>query len=78
MIVVISNYLGCINHSLLTIDYLIRNNFKIKALIFNGDFNVEVKESISNYTPNIKNIDIPLMTQINKKNIQSIANTIAL
>ena len=78
IILVISNYLGCINHSLLTIDYLIKNNFKIKAFIFNGDFNVEVKESISNYAPNIKNIDIPLMTLINKKNIQSIANSIAL
>jgi dethiobiotin synthetase len=78
IIVVMSNYLGCINHSLLTIDYLIRNNFKIKALIFNGDFNVEVKESITNYAPSIKIIDIPSMTLINKKNIQSIANTIAL
>jgi dethiobiotin synthetase len=73
IIVVMSNYLGCINHSLLTIDYLIRNNFKIKALIFNGDFNVEVKESITNYAPSIKIIDIPSMTLINKKNIQSIA-----
>ena len=78
IIIVISNYLGCINHSLLTIDYLLKRNFKIKALVFNGDFNTEVKESISNYVPNIKNIDIPMMTPINKKNIQSIANTIAL
>jgi dethiobiotin synthetase len=78
IIVVISNYLGCINHSLLTIDYLIKHNFKIKAFIFNGDFNTEVKESISNYAPDIKNIDIPSMTLINKEIIQSVANTIAL
>jgi len=78
IIVVVSNYLGCINHSLLTIDYLIKHNFKIKALIFNGDFNEEVKTSICNYVPNIKNIDIPSMTLINKEIIQSIANSIAL
>jgi dethiobiotin synthetase len=78
IIVVISNYLGCINHSLLTIDYLIKHNFKIKAFIFNGDFNTEVKESISNYAPSIKNIDIPALTKINKETILSIANTVAL
>jgi dethiobiotin synthetase len=37
IIVVIKNYLGSINHSLLTIDYLKRNNFKIKGLVINGD-----------------------------------------
>ena len=78
IIVVVSNYLGCINHSLLTIDYLIKHNFKIKALIFNGDFSEEVKASIRNYVPNIKNIDIPSMTLINKEIIQSAANTVAL
>ena len=78
IILVISSYLGCINHSILTIDYLLKHNFKIKAFIFNGDFNAEVKESISNYAPTIKNIDIPAFTTINKKIILSVANTIAL
>ena len=78
IILVISNYLGCINHSILTIDYLLKHDFKIKAFIFNGDFNAEVKESISNYAPTIKNIDIPAFTIINKEIILSVANTIAL
>ncbi len=78
IILVISNYLGCINHSLLTIDYLIKLNFKIKAFIFNGDFNAEVKESISNYAPNIRNIDIPTLTMINKESILSVSETVAL
>ncbi len=38
IVLVISSYLGCINHSLLSIDYLKRNHFKIKALVFNGEF----------------------------------------
>ncbi len=78
IIVVISNYLGCINHSLLTIDYLLKHNFKIKALIFNGDFNTEVKASIKNYAPFIKSIDIPILTTVNKEMILNVANTIAL
>ena len=78
IMLVISNYLGCINHSLLTIDYLIKNNFKINTLVFNGNFNTEVKESINNYAPNIRNIDIPTLTKINKETILAIATAIAL
>ena len=37
IIVVIKNYLGSINHSLLTIDYLKRNNYNIKGLVINGE-----------------------------------------
>ena len=37
IIVVIKNYLGSINHSLLTIDYLKRNNYTIKGLVINGE-----------------------------------------
>lgn len=37
IIIVIKNYLGSINHSLLTIDYLKRNNYTIKGLVINGE-----------------------------------------
>ena len=37
VIVVIKNYLGSINHSLLTIDYLKRNDYIIKGIIFTGE-----------------------------------------
>tara|TARA_Y100001968_G_scaffold29089_1_gene22463 strand:- start:1551 stop:2162 length:612 start_codon:yes stop_codon:yes gene_type:complete len=37
VIVVIKNYLGSINHSLLTIDYLKRNDYTIKGIIFTGE-----------------------------------------
>ena len=36
IIIVCQNYLGCINHSLLTIDYLLKHDFDIKGLILNG------------------------------------------
>ncbi len=73
IIVVISNYLGCINHSLLSIDYLLRNNFKIHSLVFNGEFEREVKEAIMNYTPNCRIIDIPTIETLSKELISPVA-----
>lgn len=51
IILVINNYLGCINHSLLCIDYLLNNDFKIHGIILNGNFDEEVERSICNYKP---------------------------
>ncbi len=58
VILVCKNYLGCINHSLLSIDYLTRNNFKIRGLVLNGNFDPLVKEEIINY------VDIPVLFEI--------------
>jgi dethiobiotin synthetase len=69
IVLVISNYLGCINHSLLSIDYLKRNNFKIYALVFNGEFEFEVKDAILNAAKNIKTISIPTLKTITKDSI---------
>lgn len=70
IILVISNYLGCINHSLLSIDYLVRNNFNIKALVFNGEFEEQVKNVIINYVSNLNIVEInqlPLYKESVKK-----------
>jgi dethiobiotin synthetase len=76
IVLVISNYLGCINHSLLSIDYLKRNNFKIYALVFNGEFEFEVKDAILNAAKNIKTISIPTLKTITKDSILSKAKLI--
>ena len=76
LILVISNYLGCINHSLLTIDYLVKNNYRIKALVFNGEFDKEVKEAIVNYAPRIKIIDIPTLENLSKPGVKEISGKI--
>ena len=76
IVLVISNYLGCINHSLLSIDYLKRNHFKINALVFNGEFESEVKQSIINYSSESKIIDISTLNSLNKQHIFEIATTI--
>lgn len=58
VILVVSSYLGCINHSLLAIDYLVNHGFQIKGLILNGDFDADVKEPIVRYK------NIPVLAEI--------------
>jgi len=76
IILVISNYLGCINHSLLSIDYLLRHHYKINALVFNGSFETEVKSAITNYHKDLPCIEIPTIEKLTKDNIQLIAETL--
>ena len=77
IVLVISSYLGCINHSLLSIDYLLRNQFKLKALVFNGEFEPEVKQAIVNYCPDTAIIDIPTLNMISKSQISSVSAKIS-
>ena len=72
IVLVISSYLGCINHSLLSINYLLTNGYKLKYLVFNGDFEDEVKHIIISQAKDIKHINIPFLKHINP---QSITNT---
>ncbi|TAL58943.1 MAG: dethiobiotin synthase [Bacteroidetes bacterium] len=50
VIVVIQNYLGSINHSLLTIDALKHRGIKITGLVFNGSPHAPSKEIILRYS----------------------------
>jgi dethiobiotin synthetase len=76
IILVISNYLGCINHTLLSIDYLVKHHYKIKALVFNGTFETEVKSAITNPYKDLPCIEIPTLEKLTKDNIQLIAETL--
>lgn len=76
IVLVISSYLGCINHSLLSIDYLLRNHFKLKALVFNGTFESEVKQAITNYVKNTLIIDVPQLDELSKSAVLQISSQI--
>ena len=76
IILVLSNYLGCINHTLLSIEYLLSHHYKIKALVFNGNFETEIKSAITNHYKNLPCIEIPTLEQPTKENIKRIAETI--
>lgn len=50
VILVSQNYLGSINHTLLSYEALKRRNIKIAGIIFNGTKNKETEDFILNYT----------------------------
>lgn len=49
IILVVRGYLGCINHTLLSLNYLIQHQYFIKGIILNGEFDHMVKQSIMDY-----------------------------
>lgn len=76
VILVVRNYLGCINHSLLSIDYLIKNNFKLKGLILNGNFDEMVEASIVNYANTPVLAKLYEMSKVNEQVVSDLARTI--
>lgn len=50
VILVSQNYLGSINHTILSIDALNNRNIPIKGIIFNGEENKETESFIINYS----------------------------
>lgn len=76
IVLVVSNYLGCINHTLLSIDYLKKNNFKIHSIIFNGNFDNEIIDAICNYSTNELYVSIPQIDNLTKEEIKKAANYI--
>ena len=51
VILVVSNYLGCINHSLLCLNFLSQQQFNLAGIVLNGNFETEVERSIINFKP---------------------------
>lgn len=51
LIVVASDYLGCINHSLLTFAFLKSQNINVKGVVLNGNFDDEVERIILKHNP---------------------------
>ena len=69
VIIVSQNYLGSINHSLLTIEVLQKNDIQIKGIIFNGESNPETERIIELQTDVSVLGKIPKLDKITKENI---------
>lgn len=77
VILVISDYLGCINHALLSLHYLQSHQDKIHSLVFNGDFAGEVKEAIIRKAdPDCRIISIPRLANVSKETVLEAANKV--
>ena len=78
VILVCRNYLGCINHSLLSIDYLVKSNFPVKGIVLVGNFDKAVKLAITNYSELPVLAETPEMLEISKESILNQAQKINL
>ena len=70
VIVVTQNYLGSINHTLMTLEILKLNNIPVEGIIFNGKSNVETEAYIANYSGQRIIGRVPSLSVINKEKIQ--------
>lgn len=78
VILVINNYLGSINHSLLTINYLESNNIPVRGMIFNGDTNEESERIIEKHSGYKVLLRLPKLSLINKEVISYWADELLL
>lgn len=78
VILVCRNYLGCINHTLLSLDYLAHHGFKLKGLVLNGNFDPLVREAIVNYTRQPVLAEWKELSEISRSTVAGMAKTIYL
>ena len=72
VVLVVKHYLGSINHTLLSLEALKQRNIPVKAVIFNGDTNVDSEEIILRYA-NVETIlRVPLIEVLSKEAISQI------
>jgi len=78
-VVLVSNlYLGSINHSLLTIEYLKAKKVEVKGIVFNGESNPESERIITKKSPWPILFHLPVLSAINKETIIEQALTVKL
>jgi len=76
VVLVSKNYLGSINHTLLSLEALRANNIAVAGIIFNGEHNRETEELILNYTK-VKFLGrVPELHELTKNQIKKIAENL--
>jgi dethiobiotin synthetase len=70
VILVSQNYLGSINHTLLSIEALKSRGIELKGIVFNGMVNEETERYIKQYSKATVIGHIPLLQTVNKENIR--------
>ncbi|SIQ82801.1 dethiobiotin synthetase [Chryseobacterium sp. RU37D] len=74
---VVRNYLGCINHSLLSILALNQKKIKLEYLILNGNFPPATEKVIcENIQPETQIIRIPDIEEITQENLENIVKNL--
>ena len=77
VVLVSKNYLGSINHTLLSAELLRGRKIKIRSLIISGESNPSTEEIISKYL-DLAIIRVPFFNTLNKSTIHNIASKLNL
>lgn len=78
-VILIANlYLGSINHTLLTVDYLKRNEIAVKGIIFNGESNLESERIIEKHSGYKVLLRLPKLGLVNKEVVEYWADELML
>lgn len=75
VVLVSKNYLGSINHTLLSVELLKSRNIPIRKLIFSGESNQSSEDVIYKQT-GLKIIRIPFFEEMNKETIKQIKESV--
>ncbi|MEL7002966.1 MAG: dethiobiotin synthase [Bacteroidota bacterium] len=78
LILVSNNYLGSINHTLLTLDYLKSKNYNLKGIIFNGKPNKDTEDIILHHSNCPCLLRIPELSTVNRETIIQLASELKL
>lgn len=72
-VLVIQDYLGCINHSLLTMEALVSRGIEIAYVVFNGDFVRETKSIIEKNVPlDTVQLTLPFLEELTPDALQKV------
>ena len=75
-VVVSRNYLGSINHTLLTLEILKARKIPVAGIVFNGEPNAETEQFILNYSGVSRLFSVPFLEAVNQKEIAELAQKI--
>lgn len=78
VILVANLYLGSINHTLLTVDYLKRNEIPVHGIIFNGESNLESERIIEKHAGYRVLLRLPKLGLVNKEVVEYWADELML
>lgn len=76
VVVVSRNYLGSINHTLLTLEVLKHRNIPVAGIVFNGRPNPATEDFILNYTGVSRLFSVPFLSETNAEKITEVAENI--
>lgn len=78
-VLVVRDYLGCINHTLLSIEALQHRNLEIAYVVLNGNFESATKDVlIKNIPATTQIIELPELNLLSKENINKVSKSLKI